>query len=61
MKKYLLLFLIAFLTIPFAGAQDKKDKAKMMEELQQFKLDYIFKEMQLSEKEISEFVPLYNE
>ena len=61
MKKYLLLLLISFLTIPFAGAQDKKDKAKMMEELQQFKLDYISKEMQLSEKEKAEFVPLYNE
>ncbi len=61
MKKYLLLLLISFLTIPFAGAQDKKDKAKMMEELQQFKLDYLAKEMQLSEKEKSEFVPVYKE
>ncbi len=60
MKKYLLLLIVAFLAIPFAGAQEK-DKAKMMEELQQFKLDYISKEMQLSEKEKSEFIPLYKE
>ncbi len=61
MKKYLLLLLVSLLTIPFASAQEKKDKAKMMEELQQFKLDYITKEMQLSEKEKSEFIPLYKE
>ncbi|MDE6548559.1 MAG: hypothetical protein K2L22_06145 [Muribaculaceae bacterium] len=61
MKKYFLLLLLSLLTIPFAGAQEKKDKAKMMEELQQFKLDYISKEMQLSEKEKAEFVPLYKE
>lgn len=61
MKKYLLLLLISFLAIPFAGAQEKKDKAKMMEELQQFKIDYIAKEMQLSEKEKAEFIPLYKE
>lgn len=61
MKKYLLLLLLALVAIPFAGAQEKKDKAKMMEELQQFKLDYLAKEMQLSEKEKAEFVPLYKE
>lgn len=61
MKKYLLLLLISFLSVPFAVAQEKKDKAKMMEELQQFKLDYLSKEMQLSEKEKAEFVPLYKE
>ncbi len=61
MKKYLLLLLVSLLTIPFAVAQEKNDKAKMMEELQQFKLDYISKEMQLSEKEKSEFIPLYKE
>lgn len=60
MKKYLLLLLVAILAIPFAEAQEK-DKAKMMEELQQFKLDYISKEMQLSEKEKAEFIPLYKE
>ncbi len=60
MKKYLLLLLVAFLAIPFAVAHEK-DKAKMMDVLQQFKLDYITKEMQLSEKEKSEFIPLYKE
>lgn len=61
MKKYLLILLVTFLSIPCAVAQEKKDRAKMMEELQQFKLDYLAKEMQLSEKEKSEFVPLYKE
>lgn len=60
MKKYLLILLLAILSIPYAYAQDK-DKAKMMEELQQFKIDFLAKEMQLSEKEKSEFTPLYKE
>lgn len=61
MKKYLLLLLFAILTVSVSSAQDKKDRAKMMEELQQFKIDYISKEMNLSEKEKSEFIPLYKE
>ena len=61
MKKYLLFFLLAILSLPCAFSQEKKDKAKMMEELQQFKIDYLVKEMQLSEKEKSEFIPLYKE
>ncbi|MDE5997761.1 MAG: hypothetical protein K2G77_06085 [Muribaculaceae bacterium] len=60
MKKYLLFLILAILTIPYIAAQDK-DKAKMMEELQQFRIDYLAKEMQLSDKEKSEFVPLYKE
>lgn len=60
MKKYLLFLLLAMLNIPYIAAQDK-DKAKMMEDLQQFKIDYLAKEMQLSEKEKSEFTPLYKE
>lgn len=60
MKKYLLFLILAILTIPYIAAQDK-DKAKMMEELQQFKIDYLAKEMQLSDKEKSEFVPIYKE
>ena len=60
MKKYLVFLLLAILTIPYIEAQNK-DKAKMMEELQQFKIDYLAKEMQLSEKERNEFAPLYKE
>ncbi|MDE6551577.1 MAG: hypothetical protein K2K98_01245 [Muribaculaceae bacterium] len=60
MKKYLLFLLLAILTLPAAFAQDK-DKAKMKEELQQFKIDFLAKEMNLSEKEKAEFTPLYNE
>lgn len=60
MKKYLLLLLLAFLAIPAAIAQDK-DKAKMREELQQFKIDFLAKEMNLTDKEKAEFSPLYKE
>lgn len=60
MKKYLLPLLLVLLSIPVAFAQDK-DKAKMMEELQQFKIDFLAKEMQLTEKEKAEFSPLYKE
>lgn len=52
--------MLSFLCIPCIYSQDK-DKAKMMEELQQFRIDYLAKEMQLSDKEKSEFVPLYKE
>ena len=52
--------MLAFLALPSALAQDK-DKAKMKEELQQFKIDFLAKEMQLSEKEKAEFAPLYKE
>ncbi len=60
MKKYILLLLLAILSLPSALAQDK-DKAKMKEELQQFKIDFLAKEMQLSDKEKAEFTPLYKE
>ncbi len=60
MKKYLLLLLLAILSGPCLLAQDK-DKAKMKEELQQFKIDFLVKEMQLSDKEKAEFIPLYKE
>lgn len=52
--------MLSLLCFPCIFAQDK-DKAKMMEELQQFKIDYLAKEMQLSEKEKAEFVPIYKE
>lgn len=63
MKKYLLLLLLAVIALPAAFAQDgnKDDRAKMMEELQQFKIDFLAKEMQLSDKEKAEFIPLYKE
>ena len=60
MKKYILLLLLAFLAIPSAIAHDK-DKAKMREELQQFKIDFLAKEMNLTDKEKAEFTPLYKE
>lgn len=48
------------LSIPATFAQDK-DRAKMREELQQFKIDFLSKEMELSEKQKTEFTPLYKE
>lgn len=61
MKKFLLILLTALLSFPCAFAQDRKDKAKMREELQQFKIDFLAKEMSLSEKQKAEFTPLYKE
>lgn len=52
--------LLVVLALPAAFAQDK-DKAKMKEELQQFKIDFIAKEMNLSDKEKAEFTPLYKD
>ena len=60
MKKYILLLMLALLALPDALAHDK-DKEKMREELQQFKIDFLVKEMQLSEKQKAEFTPLYKE
>lgn len=61
MKRYLLILFVALLAIPSVLAQAPKDKAKMREELQQFKIDFLAKEMSLSEKEKAEFTPLYKE
>ncbi|MDE6637288.1 MAG: hypothetical protein K2K32_03520 [Muribaculaceae bacterium] len=60
MKKYLLLFFMFIIALPSALAQEK-DRAKMMEELQKFKIDFLAKEMELSEKQRAEFTPLYKE
>ncbi len=61
MKKYLLLFFSFLLFIPATFAQAPKDRAKMREDLQNFKIDFLAKEMELSEKEKSDFVPIYKE
>lgn len=60
MKKYLLLTLLLLLCIPSIFAQNQ-DRAKMMEDLQNFKIDFLAQEMQLSEKEKAEFAPVYKE
>lgn len=59
MKKYLLMLLCMLMAIPSMQAQE--DKAKMREELQKFKIDFLAKEMGLSEKQKAEFTPIYNE
>lgn len=61
MKKYLLLLFACFLFIPSLFAQEHKDRAKMREDLQKFKIDYLAKEMELSEKEKSDFDVIYRE
>lgn len=60
MNKYLLFLFATIFSFPCLFAQDK-DKAKMREELQQFKIDFLVQEMQLTEKEKAEFTPLYKE
>lgn len=59
MKKYILL-IIALLGC-MTGFAQKQDRAKMMEDIQKFKIDYLAKEMSLSEKDKAEFAPLYKE
>lgn len=61
MKNFLLLFFSCILFIPATLAQGQKDRAKMREDLQNFKIDFLAKEMDLSEKEKSEFIPIYKE
>lgn len=61
MKKFILLFISFLLFIPSAFAQGQKDKAKMREDLQNFKIEFLAKEMELSEKEKSDFSPIYKE
>lgn len=61
MKKYLLIILTLLFSIPCITAQNNKDRAKMMEEIQKFKIDFLAQEMQLSEKEKAEFAPVYKE
>lgn len=59
MKKHILL-IFSLLLCATAFAQ-KQDRAKMMEDIQKFKIDYLAQEMSLSEKEKAEFAPLYKE
>ncbi len=51
---------MTIISLPVALAQEK-DRAKMMEELQKFKIDFLAKEMELSEKQKAEFTPIYKE
>lgn len=59
MKKYILL-IIALLGC-MSGFAQKQDREKMKEDIQKFKIDYLAKEMSLTEKEKAEFAPLYKE
>lgn len=61
MRKYLLILLACFCLIPAAFAQTSDDKAKMRADLEKFKLDFVAKEMGLSEKEKADFAPIYKE
>lgn len=61
MKKYILILLALLAFVPAINADDKKDKQKMLEEIQNFKIDFLSKEMNLTEAEKAKFVPLYTE
>ncbi|MDE6340860.1 MAG: hypothetical protein K2K93_00950 [Muribaculaceae bacterium] len=63
MKRYITLLLSFLFVIAAAEAQNSSqtDKKKMMEDLEKFKIDFITKEMNLSEKEKAEFIPIYKE
>lgn len=61
MKKYLLILLSLVVFTPYIVAQGPKDKDKMREEIQKFKIDFLAKEMELTEAEKAKFGPIYNE
>lgn len=58
-KQIFFLLALVFLAIPCFA--DKKDRAKMMEEIQNFKIDFLAQEMELTEKVKADFAPLYRE
>ena len=58
-KQIFFLLALVFLSIPCFA--DKKDRTKMMEEIQNFKIDFLAQEMGLTEKAKSDFAPLYRE
>jgi len=60
MKKHFL-FIITLLLLSTPSFADKKDRAKMMEEIQKFKIDFLAQEMDLSEKTKAEFAVIYKE
>ncbi len=60
MKKYFL-FLLTLLIFSIPSFADKKDRAKMMEEIQKFKIDFLAQEMGLSEKTKADFAAIYKE
>lgn len=59
MKKYILL--IFTMMVCAVGFAQKQDRAKMMDDIQKFKIDFLAQEMSLTEKEKAEFAPLYKE
>lgn len=61
MKKYLLVLLSFAIIAPTMFAQGPKDKDKMKEEIQKFKIDFLAKEMGLSDAEKAKFEPVYND
>lgn len=62
MKRYLIALISLLFIIPAALAQPQgKDRKKMNEDILNFKIEFLAKEMQLSEKEKADFCPLYKE
>lgn len=54
-----LLFIIAS-AFSMAAGPDKADKEKWMQEMQQHQNDFIARELQLTDKQRADFLPLYN-
>lgn len=65
MKKYLILFLLAFFAMSPIVAQrkdgDRKSKHEMMKELHEFKLKFLAQEMDLKEDQQTRFFEIYNQ
>lgn len=60
MKRYLILFL-SVMICSISSFADKKDREKMMDDIQKFKIDFLAQEMGLTEKTKADFAPLYKE
>lgn len=60
MKKHIIFFLFLVATCAATFAQER-DRKKMREDIQKFKVDYIAQELKLTDKEKADFTPLYNE
>lgn len=61
MKRYLTTFLFLMFLIPAFAQPNGADRKKMNEEILKFKIDFLAKEMQLSDKEKSDFTLVYKE